>query len=131
MENLTYPSDLQQLAESHGKEWGKRFGSLLVAADREFKRILPNETNRDILLKTLGNNELRELIVKRLSEGEKKWDFDAPTDTTIQKILDSKGAKFPAKPEIHRWSMLVAASASVVEGFSYGNLILSEDIVRK
>src|SRR3990172_1485447 len=97
VENLTHPIQLQHLAESHGKDWGKRFKQLLVCADRQFSRISPVEKNREILLNILGNAELRKLIVDRLEEGEKKWNFDAPTDTTIQNILESKGTIFPEK----------------------------------
>ena len=131
MENLTNPIQLQSLAESHGKDWGRRFELLLNGADRQFDRISPTEKNRNVLLGILGNDDLRKSIVSELEKGEKNWDFDASNDTKIRTILNSAGVKTPPQPDIQRWSMLVAAAASTIEGFSYGNLIMSEDIARR
>jgi hypothetical protein len=128
MENLTGSIQLQSLAESHGKDWGKRFGQLLICANKQFGRISPTKSNRNILLQTLGNSDLRKAIVKRLEEGEKDWDFDARFDTTIRAIVEAFKISLPKNPDdIQRWTMLVTASTSIIEGFSYGNLIRPED----
>lgn len=132
MENSTNPIQLQNLAESHGSDWGKRFQLLLNSANKQFSRISPTENNKNALLKILGNNDLRKAIVKRLEEGEKDWDYDARTDIAIRSLVESSGVKTPTdSDDMQRWTLLVAATASTVEGFSHGNLIRSEDFSRE
>ena len=132
MENLTSPTQLQSLAESNGNDWGRRFGLLLNDANKQFGRISPTESNKNILLRILGKNDLRKTIVKRLEEGEKDWDYDARSDATIHTVVEFSEVGILTNPDdIQRWTMLVAATASIVEGFSYGNLIRSEDFIRK
>ena len=132
MEQKTDAAQLQNLAESHGDDWGRRFEILLNGADKYFGRISPTESNKNTLLRILGSSDARQAIVKTLEQGEKDWGYDARKDVVLRNVVQSSGVELPKKPkELQRWTMLVAAAASTVEGFSYGNLIRSEDIIRK
>jgi len=110
----------------------KRSDSVLLMADECFSSMSPDKTNVDLLRETLRILGLTGEVTKRLKREEDECNWPLHDDDIKEFISDecrAHGIPLPkSEDELKRWFCLIYMEASVLEGFSYGNLVLPEDV---
>ncbi len=106
--------------------------TLLSAADAYFFQIAPSLSNREILSKTLQIPDLSDKVVEVLvrEESADNWPLQ---DSDLQQFIALNCTKYnlplPAiNNQLKRWFSLIYMAASILKGFSYGNVVRAEDI---
>ena len=103
------------------------------AVEKYFLKISPHKTNGKVMQETIDIEKLRKLVVFELEKIEcgkevDLWWVDKELVRTFDKLYTSGIILLPLDPvERARWVALACIAIGEVEGFAYGNILLSAD----